>query len=319
MLGSDSTGHIDSRTILPVGGGYDQEVVNAAGQTSAIVSHGADGSGIVQAFTASAGGVTTMTSQALYSTSGIETALSLVNADGSRSEATLDAAGHVRQVSIFKPDGQGTLTLASQATYDATGIETSVTSVNADGTRKLAEFDAQGQVRKVSLERADGSVTASFILEAGNGVTAGTALLNGVAFALAEEIEAQPADDKHTVSKRVTLPDGELYAVTMDASGKIVYEHVHTGDGILGFIEQAVGVVLNVLAFVPGVNVVAAPLAVAWDLGQAGKDFANGNYLGGVLGVCQRSCRTGFVTACAYLGSVIAAPRLPGGRCRARD
>ena len=51
VLGSDGAGHIDSRTILPTGGGYDQEVVNAAGQTSAIVSHGADSSQIVQAFT----------------------------------------------------------------------------------------------------------------------------------------------------------------------------------------------------------------------------------------------------------------------------
>ncbi len=74
---------------------------------------------------------------------------------------------------------------------------------------------------------------------------------------------------------------------TMDTAGKIVYEHVHTGDGILGFVEQAVGVVLNVLAFVPVVNAVAAPLAVAWDLAQSGNDFADGNCFGGVLNLAS--------------------------------
>lgn len=168
-----------------------------------------------------------------------------------------------------------------QETYGAGGVQTSATTLNSDGSHTVLGFDASGRVQRVSFTHDDGS-GASFVVEAGGSITPGQAVLNQVSVSLAEQILAQPADDKHMVSQKVTLPDGELYNVTMGAAGNIVAKHEHP-NALLGDIEEVAGVVLNALAFVPGVNVVAVLLAVAWDTAQAGEDFSQGNVLGGML------------------------------------
>ena len=279
VLGSDRAGHVDSRTILPAGGGWDQEVVNAAGQTSAIVSHGADGSQIVQAFTTGGapGAAQTLSYQSLYDAAGVETQALLVGADGSRTQESYGADGRVASASVTRADG----TVVSAASYGAGGAQTSATTLNSDGSHTVLGFDAAGRVQRVSFTHDDGS-GASFVVEAGGLITPGQAVLNQVSVALAEQILAQPADGKHTVSQKVTLPDGELYNVTMGAAGNIVAKHEHP-NGIGQILEEVAGAALNVLAVIPGPDVVAAPLAVAWDLSQAGEDFSQGNVLGGVL------------------------------------
>ena len=262
-------------------GGFDQEVVNAAGQTSAIVSHGANGSGIVQAFTtgAASGAAQTLSYQSLSNAQGQETAALLVGKDGSRTQETYGANGQMLSASVTRADG----TLLSAATYGAGGVETSATTLNADGSHTVTGFDAAGRVQTVSFTHADGT-GATFVVEAGGGVTQGQAVLNQVSVVLEEQILAQPADDKHTVSQRVTLPDGELYAVTVDPSGKVVAKHEHPS-ALLGDIEEAAGVVADALSFVPGADFIAIPLAVGLGLATGGQELAQGDVVGGLLSI----------------------------------
>ena len=281
VLGSDRAGHVDSRTILPAGGGWDQEVVNAAGQTSAIVSHGADGSQIVQAFTTGGapGAAQTLSYQSLYDAAGVETQALLVGADGSRTQESYGADGRVASASVTRADG----TVVSAASYGAGGAQTSATTLNSDGSHTVLGFDAAGRVQRVSFTHDDGS-GASFVVEAGGLITPGQAVLNQVSVALAEQILAQPADGKHTVSQKVTLPDGELYNVTMGAAGNIVAKHEHP-NGLLGDIEEGVGILADVLSFIPGADVVAIPLAVGLGLAEGGQAFSQGDVVGGLLDV----------------------------------
>ncbi len=202
-----------------------------------------------------------------------------INPDGSRNETTYGAGGQVLTASATRSDG----TLVSAATYGAGGVQTSAVTLNADGSHTVLGFDAAGHVQRVSFTHDDGS-GASFVVEAGGSITAGQAVLNQVSVSLAEQILAQPADDKHTVSQKVTLPDGELHNVTMDASGKIVAKHEHP-NALLGDIEEGVGILADVLTLVPGLNGVGIGLAIGLGFVEGGQELASGNVLGGVLSI----------------------------------
>ena len=135
----------------------------------------------------------------------------------------------------------------------------------------------------MSFTHDDGS-GASFVVEAGGSITPGQAVLNQVSVSLAEQILAQPAGDKHTVSQKVTLPDGELYNVIMGAAGNIVAKHEHPS-GLLGDIEEGVGLLADALTFIPGLNGVGLGLAIGLGLVEGGQELASGNVLGGVLSI----------------------------------
>ncbi len=97
---------------------------------------------------------------------------------------------------------------------------------------------------------------------------------------------AKPAGQRQTLTETFQHKDVKHYiTVNPNAANPFASfsDHSQSTGGLGAIIQQVVGVVVNVLAFVPGVNIVAAPLAVAYDAAQAGENFANGNILGGVL------------------------------------
>ena len=67
-------------------------------------------------------------------------------------------------------------------------------------------------------------------------------------------------------------------------TGHVIY-HDKPNDPILGTVEQVVGLVADVLSFVPGVDAVAIPVAIAVSAAEGGQDLASGNILGGVLAI----------------------------------
>lgn len=84
----------------------------------------------------------TLSYQSLYDTQEAETQALLVGSDGSREQESYGAYGQVTASSATRSDG----TLVSAATYGVGGVQTSATTLNADGNHTVTAFDAAGHV-----------------------------------------------------------------------------------------------------------------------------------------------------------------------------
>ena len=96
---------------------------------------------------------------------------------------------------------------------------------------------------------------------------------------------AQPAGQQQALTERF-IHKGVKHDITVDPNSAdpfATFKDHSKGQDAGNIVQQVVGGVLNVLALVPGVNVVAAPAAAAWDAAQAGESFNQGNAFGGVL------------------------------------
>ena len=103
---------------------------------------------------------------------------------------------------------------------------------------------------------------------------------------LSIQIAAQPEGSRHALTERF-MHKNVKHDITVDpntADPFASFTDHSKGEDIIGaVVEGVVGVVINILAVIPATAPVFAPLAVAWDTAQAGKNFAEGNILGGFL------------------------------------
>ena len=88
--------------------------------------------------------------------------------------------------------------------------------------------------------------------------------------------------DGHTVDVIVYDDTSGAYG----PAGHVIY-HDKPTDVIPGIIEQVGTIIVDILATIPGPDVVFAPLATALSLAEAGQGFAEGNVLGGILQIAD--------------------------------
>lgn len=104
------------------------------------------------------------------------------------------------------------------------------------------------------------------------------------------QIAAQPEGSRHAVTERF-VHEKVKHDITVDPNAADPFasfsDHSKGQDVIGAIVEGVVGVVINILAVIPATAPVFAPIAVAWDTAQAGKNFAEGNILGGFLSLAS--------------------------------
>ena len=103
---------------------------------------------------------------------------------------------------------------------------------------------------------------------------------------LALQIAAAPEGARGALSTTVQL-SGHKTQVTVrqtstDLTGGAQFHDIDATD-IGALVEQVVGIVADVLSFVPVVNLVAIPVAIAVSAAEGAQDLASGDILGGVL------------------------------------
>ena len=119
--------------------------------------------------------------------------------------------------------------------------------------------------------------------QAGN---ANGAELDETAAKLALQIAAEPEDARGSLSQKLDVGGHQMLVTvnqtTTDITGGAQFHH-DDPSGILGIVEEVVGTVADVLSFVPVVDAIAIPVAIAVGAAEGGQDLASGNILGGVL------------------------------------
>ncbi|MBI3180639.1 MAG: hypothetical protein HYZ28_00600 [Myxococcales bacterium] len=89
-----------------------------------------------------------------------------------------------------------------------------------------------------------------------------------------------------TKTQKLPIGKNEFFKLRVNQDGTVTSYIRKEGGGIFGgTIGKIISGVLTVASFVPGVNLVAVPLNVAWSAAQAAYSFAKGNILGGIAGV----------------------------------
>ncbi len=111
------------------------------------------------------------------------------------------------------------------------------------------------------------------------------ATLEETAAKLALQIAAEPEGARGSLSQTLHVGGKEtevtVSQTTTDITGGAQFHDIDQGIG--GIIEQVVGIVADVLSFVPVVDAIAIPVAIAVGAAEGGQDLADGNILGGVL------------------------------------
>ncbi len=105
------------------------------------------------------------------------------------------------------------------------------------------------------------------------------------------QIAAQPEGSRTAVTERF-MHKGTKHDITVDPNAADPFasfkDHSKGQEVVGAIVEGVVGVVLNVLAVLPTpLAAIALPLAISWDAAQAGKNFADGNILGGFLSLAS--------------------------------
>ena len=116
------------------------------------------------------------------------------------------------------------------------------------------------------------------------------------------QIAAMPVGSRAATTVRF-MHESVKHDVTVDPNAADPFasftDHSKGQDLAGAIVEGVVGVVVNILAVIPVTAPVFAPIAVAWDVAEAGKNFAEGNVLGGFLSLAA-AAGTGF----AGLGAI---------------
>lgn len=100
------------------------------------------------------------------------------------------------------------------------------------------------------------------------------------------QIAAQPEGSRTALTERF-MHKKVKHDITVDPNSADPFatfkDHSKGQDTVGAIVEGGVGVVVNLATLIPGTQAITVPLAVAWDTAQAGKNFAQGNILGGFL------------------------------------
>lgn len=104
------------------------------------------------------------------------------------------------------------------------------------------------------------------------------------------QIAAMPEGSRVKLTERF-MHESVKHDITVDPNTADPFasftDHSKGQDVIGGIIEAVVGVVINILAVFPPTSAVFIPIAIAWDVAEAGKNFAEGNILGGILSLAS--------------------------------
>ncbi len=115
------------------------------------------------------------------------------------------------------------------------------------------------------------------------------------------QIAAMPDASRHALTERF-MHKNVKHDITVDpntANPFASFSDHSKGEDAGSIVEAVAGVIINIVAaFVP----VLAPLAIAWDVAEAGKSFSQGNILGGFLNLAAA-----VGAGVTYLGSAAAA------------
>lgn len=99
-------------------------------------------------------------------------------------------------------------------------------------------------------------------------------------------IAAQPEGSRTALTERF-MHEKVKHDITVDPNSADPFatfkDHSKGQDALGAIVQGVVGVAINLATLIPGSQGFTVPLAVAWDAGQAGKNFADGNVFGGVL------------------------------------
>ena len=104
--------------------------------------------------------------------------------------------------------------------------------------------------------------------------------------ALAQQMAATPPGQRHKLSETITVAKGDKWNVSLTVDGK---EEASKKSGFWGslvhVVESIVTPIVDVAAFIPVLTPVFAPIAIGLDVLGAGQQIADGDILGGVLGL----------------------------------